>query len=243
MITGASESGRLDVNQRPLAAQGHSESIYGESHGGRRRQVAETTKVSGSSSSHRRAQRAPGTAPSGAPVARTFRGWLTTGEIAARLRLCRATVYRLCAEGSLKHVRVGLSIRISEDQVQAYLEAAGTEVLTRSRTRRRGRPPADAGDRPRSADGRSSASSSAERAAMSCSRSTFRSRWRRSRERAGSRPRRPRSPGTLPGSDPNHHGLGTSPEARGLEERRPALPDDCLQARTVSLGLIPPALG
>ncbi len=102
-----------------------------------------------SASSHRRAQRAPGTAPNGAPVARTFRGWLTAGKIAARLRLCRATVYKLCAEGRLEHVRVGLSIRISEDQVKAYLDSAGTEVLTRSRTRRRGRPPGDAGDLPR----------------------------------------------------------------------------------------------
>ncbi len=53
------------------------------------------------------------------------------------------------APGRLGHVRVGLSIRISEDQVQAYLEAAGTGALTRSRTRRRGRPRADAGDLPR----------------------------------------------------------------------------------------------
>jgi len=53
-------------------------------------------------------------------------------------------VYTLCADGRLGHVRVGLSIRISGDQVEAYLVAAGAAGLTRSPTRRRGQRPAPA---------------------------------------------------------------------------------------------------
>jgi excisionase family DNA binding protein len=39
---------------------------------------------------------------------------LTVKEVAARLRVCRATVYELCKGGRLGHVRVGNSIRIPE---------------------------------------------------------------------------------------------------------------------------------
>ena len=41
-------------------------------------------------------------------------------EVAARLRVCTATVYRLCAAGELRHFRVGASIRIREEELRAF---------------------------------------------------------------------------------------------------------------------------
>jgi excisionase family DNA binding protein len=45
---------------------------------------------------------------------------LTVKEVAARLRVCTATVYRLCAAGELPHFRVGASIRIREEDLRAF---------------------------------------------------------------------------------------------------------------------------
>ena len=45
------------------------------------------------------------------------RGWsrlLSVREVATRLGVCTSTVYKLCAEGKLRHVRVSNAIRISE---------------------------------------------------------------------------------------------------------------------------------
>lgn len=41
--------------------------------------------------------------------------------MAERLRLCTATVYKLCASGALEHVRVVNSIRVTEAALHAYL--------------------------------------------------------------------------------------------------------------------------
>ena len=49
----------------------------------------------------------------GAPQGGLERGkLLTVAQVAERLGLCRATVYRLVAEGELPHIRVGNSIRL-----------------------------------------------------------------------------------------------------------------------------------
>jgi excisionase family DNA binding protein len=40
---------------------------------------------------------------------------LTVADVARRLRLSRATVYKLVAEGRLAHVRIGNSIRFPPD--------------------------------------------------------------------------------------------------------------------------------
>jgi excisionase family DNA binding protein len=39
---------------------------------------------------------------------------LSVREAASRLGVCTSTVYKLCAEGKLRHVRVSNAIRISE---------------------------------------------------------------------------------------------------------------------------------
>jgi len=40
---------------------------------------------------------------------------LTVAEMAKRLRVCKATVYKLVEQGRLGHVRVGNSIRFAVD--------------------------------------------------------------------------------------------------------------------------------
>jgi excisionase family DNA binding protein len=42
-------------------------------------------------------------------------------EVAERLRVCTATVYKLCASGALEHVRVLNSIRVTEERLHAFL--------------------------------------------------------------------------------------------------------------------------
>ena len=54
------------------------------------------------------------------PLLPDFAASLTVKEVAARLRVCTATVYRLCAAGELRHFRVGAAIRIGEDALAAY---------------------------------------------------------------------------------------------------------------------------
>ena len=53
-------------------------------------------------------------------------GCLRVREVAERLSLSTATVYRLCAERKLAHVRLGArrgAIRIREQDLQVFLDA------------------------------------------------------------------------------------------------------------------------
>lgn len=47
--------------------------------------------------------------------------YLTVEEVARELRVSKMTVYRLCHDGSLDHVRVGRSYRIRRSVLDAYL--------------------------------------------------------------------------------------------------------------------------
>ncbi len=42
-------------------------------------------------------------------------------EVAGRLQVCTATVYKLCARGALHHIRVLNSIRVSEVALVAFV--------------------------------------------------------------------------------------------------------------------------
>jgi excisionase family DNA binding protein len=46
---------------------------------------------------------------------------LGVSDVARRLGVCAATVYKLCATGALKHVRVLNSIRVTEESLRAFL--------------------------------------------------------------------------------------------------------------------------
>ena len=49
--------------------------------------------------------------------------FLTPAEVADLLRVSSMTVYRLIKSGELRAARIGKSYRISEDDVDAYLES------------------------------------------------------------------------------------------------------------------------
>jgi excisionase family DNA binding protein len=46
---------------------------------------------------------------------------LTVSEVATQLGVCSATVYKLCADGSLRHMRVLNSIRVADAGLQAFI--------------------------------------------------------------------------------------------------------------------------
>ena len=48
--------------------------------------------------------------------------FLTIAEVAATMRVSKMTVYRLVHNGELPAVRVGRSFRVTEKDVNAYLE-------------------------------------------------------------------------------------------------------------------------
>jgi excisionase family DNA binding protein len=50
-------------------------------------------------------------------------GLLSVRDVAARLGVCGATVYRLAAEGQLAHVRVLNAIRVAPRDLAAFVEA------------------------------------------------------------------------------------------------------------------------
>jgi excisionase family DNA binding protein len=49
--------------------------------------------------------------------------FLTPAEVAEQLRVSSMTVYRLIKSGELRAARIGKSYRISEDDVDAYLQS------------------------------------------------------------------------------------------------------------------------
>ncbi len=68
-----------------------------------------------------------GRSKSGAkPVART--AFITVAEVADMLRVSNMTVYRLINSGALPAVRVGRSYRLTEADVDRYLEQSYTET-------------------------------------------------------------------------------------------------------------------
>jgi len=48
---------------------------------------------------------------------------LAVRDVAARLGVCTATVYRLVAEGQLAHVRVLNAVRVAPRDLEAFIEA------------------------------------------------------------------------------------------------------------------------
>lgn len=48
--------------------------------------------------------------------------WLKVSEVAGLLRVSNMTVYRLISSGELRSARVGRSYRLTEDDVNAYLQ-------------------------------------------------------------------------------------------------------------------------
>jgi excisionase family DNA binding protein len=60
-----------------------------------------------------------------APVRPVPQQFLTVREVAKLLNVATSTVYKLCAEGELAHVRVSNAIRVRPSAVEAWLSTAG----------------------------------------------------------------------------------------------------------------------
>jgi len=48
---------------------------------------------------------------------------LTARQVADRLRICTATVYRLCERGELGYVRISNAVRVPEAALRAFMES------------------------------------------------------------------------------------------------------------------------
>jgi excisionase family DNA binding protein len=49
---------------------------------------------------------------------------LSVREVADKLRVCTATVYRLCGSGELGHVRISNAVRVPESALRAFMESS-----------------------------------------------------------------------------------------------------------------------
>ena len=58
-------------------------------------------------------------------------------EVSQRLRISNSKVYELVESGALPHYRIGGAIRVSEEQLSAYLEKCKREDAPRERKPRR----------------------------------------------------------------------------------------------------------
>lgn len=55
---------------------------------------------------------------------------LTVKEVASRLSVSTGAVYKAVSDSSLNHYRIGSAIRISEAQLQTWLESLATETTS-----------------------------------------------------------------------------------------------------------------
>jgi excisionase family DNA binding protein len=107
---------RRDSNPRPPASEGISgnpQMFAGIS------KYPESRELSRMTVSTALQQEAPFRRSFGPPVVQENR-LLTVREVAAILRVCTATVYRLCSRGSLAHLRVSNSVRIPMAAASRY---------------------------------------------------------------------------------------------------------------------------
>ena len=49
---------------------------------------------------------------------------LSAREVAERLRICTATVYRLCERGELGYVRISNAVRVPETALRSFIESS-----------------------------------------------------------------------------------------------------------------------
>ncbi|WP_082207215.1 helix-turn-helix domain-containing protein [Corallococcus macrosporus] len=62
-----------------------------------------------------------------APVASGSGRLLTVREVAERLGVCRATVYRMCERGEVPHVRISNAMRIDAEALERFLREPSSQ--------------------------------------------------------------------------------------------------------------------
>ena len=101
------------MNLRPLGPEGPQAGPRGVAPGHLASYPLDDTEVGGGAGSHAVAPVPPDATPFGALVVQAGSGpLLTVGEVATRLRVSRATIYRLVRADVLSVVRISNSIRI-----------------------------------------------------------------------------------------------------------------------------------
>lgn len=63
------------------------------------------------------------------PVNPPLPQFLTVNEVAAALRVSRATIYRLISAGALTGTRIGKSVRVTRDAVDEFLHPQARDAV------------------------------------------------------------------------------------------------------------------
>jgi excisionase family DNA binding protein len=113
-------SGRLDLNQRPLAPQRSSVESHGVTQDGMASHPSESTGDGRKPPTHPVVPIAYRATEVPAPVLRPGERFLTPAEVAGLLQVSRATVYGLIGRGLLRAVRVGLQLRVAPLEVERW---------------------------------------------------------------------------------------------------------------------------
>ncbi len=124
-LGGFHQSGRQDLNLRPLGPESSQGASDGFAQGPSPSHPPETTEGGAPRPPPPVDRISTETTKRGAPVVRNF---LKVREVATALSVCRATVYRLLDEGRLERYWVGTSIRVPAESLAAYLQASGPDV-------------------------------------------------------------------------------------------------------------------
>ena len=112
------------MNLRPLGPEGPNADPHGVAPGHLASYPVDNTGVAGGAGSHTVAPFPPVATPFGALVVHDAVGQLlTVREVADRLRVSRATVYRLVQAGALPVLRVSNSIRIPTESLTGAVRA------------------------------------------------------------------------------------------------------------------------
>ena len=110
------------MNLRPLGPEGPQADPHGVVPGHLASYPLDNTGVKGDAGSHTVAPSPPDATAFGALVVQGFSGpLLTVGEVAARFRVSRATVYRLVQTGALLAARISNSIRVPTEAFERTL--------------------------------------------------------------------------------------------------------------------------
>jgi excisionase family DNA binding protein len=116
------ESGRQDLNLRPLGPEGASPSVDGLAQSGTRPDSHHISSAASDALPDGVARKGPDRTESWAPVGRAsavlgVEHLLSVRQVAALLGVCRATVYAMVSRAVLPHVRVGNLIRFQSEDV------------------------------------------------------------------------------------------------------------------------------